>query len=173
MNEQEIAARYEEKLLALGPVLEGLNDDLLDPLTDIEFDFVKELGRMPPAPPELHGMPLKIEYESIMAKAQKLVGVAGTERFFGFVGNLAAGFPDVLNKVNGVEAVEEYADMMGVSPKIIRTQEEFDQIVTQKQQQMQKDKTLAAIPDLAKAGQNLSQADMSTDNGLTRMLAGA
>ena len=172
-NQAEIAERHEEKLLALGPVLERTHDELLDPLTDLEFDIMLEMGIVPPPPPELAGMDLRVEYESIMAKAQKLVGVAGTERFFGFVGNMAAAFPEVLKKVNAWEAVNEYGDMMGVSSHIIRTDDEAQKLVQQEQDAMAKQQQMAAIPEMAKAAQNLSGADMSTDNALTRMLAGA
>jgi hypothetical protein len=114
-----------------------------------------------------------VEYESIMAKAQKLVGVAGTERFFSFVGNAAAAFPQALDTINIDEAVFEYGDMMGVSSKIIRTQDETDAIREQKAKDQQKQQMAAQIPDLAKSAQLLSNSDLSTDNVLSRVLAGA
>lgn len=172
-NEAEIAERHEEKLLALGPVLESANDGLLDPLTDIEFARMMEIGWIPEPPEEISGMQLKVEYESIMAKAQKLVGVAGTERFLSFVGNLAAAFPVVLKKVDPLEAVEEYGDMMGVSSKIVRTKEETDRLIAEEQQAMQQKAMMEAAPQLAGAAQQLSATDLSTDNALTRMMAGA
>lgn len=172
-NEAEIAERHEEKLLALGPVLESTNDDALEPMTDIEFDRMQAIGMMPPTPPELEGMKLKVEYESIMAKAQKLVGVAGTERFFSFVGNAAAAFPQALDKINIDAAIDEYGDMMGVSSAIILTAEQADAIRKQKADAAAKQQMAAQIPQLAEAGKNLSQADTSTDNLLSRMMAGA
>jgi hypothetical protein len=172
-NVAEIAERHEEKLLALGPVLQSTNDELLDPLTDIEFDRMQQIGMVPPAPPELEGMELRVDYESIMAKAQKLVGVAGTERFFSFVGNAAAAFPQALDKINIDEAVDEYGDMMGVSSKIIRTQEQTDEIRQQKTEAQQQQQIAAAVPEMAKSAQLLSQSDLSTDNALSRVLAGA
>lgn len=172
-NEKEIAERTEEKLLQLGPVLEGLNDDLLEPLTDIEFAIMQTIGMVPEPPEEIAGQPLKVEYESTMAKAQKLVGVAGTERFFSFVGNAAAAFPQALDKINIDEAVDEYGDMMGVSANIIRTDEATQALREQKAADAQKQQMAAQIPDLAKAAQNLSGADLSTDNVLSRVLAGA
>jgi len=171
--EAEIAERHEEKLLALGPVLEGTNDELLDPLTDIEFDRLQFLGMVPEPPEELAGMELRVDYESIMAKAQKLVGVAGTERFFGFVGGLAAAFPSALEKINADEAVEEYADMMGVSAKILLTDEQTATIRQQKAEAQRREQIMGALPVLADAAKNMAQSDLSTDNALSRVLAGA
>ena len=172
-NEREIAERQEEKLLALGPVLQSMNDELLDPLTDIEFEIMKHLGLVPEPPEEIAGMELKVEYESVMAKAQKLVGVAGTERFFGFTGNLLAAYPDVRDKINADEAIDEYGDMMGISAKLLRTDEEVEEIRQARAQQEQQAKMAAAVPELAKAAESLSGADLSTDNALSRILAGA
>lgn len=172
-NEKEIAERHEEKLLQLGPVLESVNDDLLEPLTDIEFERMQFLGMVPPAPPEIQGMKLRVNYESIMAKAQKLVGVAGTERFFSFAGNLAAAFPSVLDKIDSDKAIDEYGDMMGISANIVRTDEDTQALRQQKAQEAQRQQMAAQIPELAKAAQNLAGSDLSTDNALSRMLAGA
>jgi hypothetical protein len=172
-NEAEIAERHEEKLLALGPVLERMNDEFLDPLTDLEFDRMQAIGMVPDPPEELAGMELRVDYESIMAKAQKLVGVAGTERFFGFVGGLAAAFPSALEKINADEAVDEYGDMMGVSSKIILTDDQAATLRQEKAEAQRKEKLLGAVPVLADAAKNLAASDMSTDNALTRMLAGA
>jgi hypothetical protein len=84
----EVIERREEKLLALGPVLEQLNQDLLDPLIDNTFHIMNRQGLIPPAPEVLQGMDLKVEYISIMAQAQKLIGIAGIERFAGFASPL-------------------------------------------------------------------------------------
>ena len=172
-NEAEIAERHEEKLLALGPVLESTNDGFLDPLTDIQFSLMMQYGMVPQPPEELAGMDLKVEYESIMAKAQKLVGVAGTERFVAFLGNLAAAKPDVLDRLDEDEVVDEYGDMMGVSSKIIRPLEEAQKIRADRAKAQQMAQAAQNAPALAGAAKQLSQTDMSTDNALTRVMAGA
>lgn len=172
-NEAEIAERHEEKLLALGPVLESTNDGLLDPLTDIQFALMLKYGLVPEPPDEIAGQDLRIEYESIMAKAQKLVGVAGTERFISFAGNMAAAFPEVLDRVDADQVIEEYGDMMGVSSRVIRPIEAAEQIREQRAKQQQAAKMAEAAPGMAQAGKLLSETDMSNDNALTRILAGA
>lgn len=172
-NEAEIAERHEEKLLALGPVLESTNDGLLDPLTDIQFSIMLRRGLVPQPPEEIAGSDLRIEYESIMAKAQKLVGVAGTERFIAFAGNMAAAFPEVLDRVDADQVIDEYGDMMGVSSRVIRPVEVAQRIRQQRAQAQQAAKMAEAAPGMAQAGKLLSETDMSSDNALTRMLAGA
>ena len=172
-NEAEIAERHEEKLLMLGPVLESTNDGFLDPLTDIQFAMLVKYGMIPEPPQELADMDLKVEYESIMAKAQKLVGVAGTERFLAFAGNLAAAKPNVLDRINEDEAIDEYGDMMNVSSKIIRPLEEAEKIRAQREKAQQAAAMAQNAPAMAGAAKQLSETDMSTDNALTRVMAGA
>ena len=172
-NEKELAMRQEEKLLELGPVLERVHDEFLDPDTDLEFHYLDQLGLIPPPPEELHGRPLKVEYVSLMAQAQKLVGVAGTERFLGFVGNMAGLFPEVRHKVNSFAAVNEYGEMMGVPANIVVEDDVAQAKVDAEMQAKQQAAQSQMAGNAAAAAKQLSETDTSTDNMLTRVMAGA
>jgi hypothetical protein len=119
MTATEVAERHEEKLLMLGPVLERLHNELLDPLIDITFTRMLEAGIIPPAPPELQGMDLNVDFISMLAQAQRAIGVNGIDRFVGNLGQVASFKPDVLDKFNSDEWVDSYSDMLGVDPKLI------------------------------------------------------
>jgi hypothetical protein len=120
-NEMEIMRREEEKLLMLGPVIERLFDDLLDPLIDRTFSQAVKAEILPPPPPELEGMDLKVNYISSLAQAQRAVGTGSIERVATFIGNLAgaSGDPSVWDKYDKDQAVDEYASMVGVPPRTI------------------------------------------------------
>lgn len=170
---REIDERHEEKLLALGPVLEQLNQDLLDPLVEITFETMVKQGLVPPAPPELHGVPLRVIYTSIMAQAQKLLGIAGLERFSGFVGNVRTTTEDpaVLDKVDMDTLIDKYGEMTGIPPGIVRDQDKVDAIRQQRQQQQQAQAQAEQAAQAADAAKKLSGADMTGDNALTRLAA--
>lgn len=119
MTATEVAERHEEKLLMLGPVLERLHNELLDPLIDITFTRMVEAGIVPPAPPELQGMDLNVEFVSMLAQAQRAVGTNSVDRFVGNLGAVAGFKPDVLDKFNADYWVDSYSDMLGVDPKLI------------------------------------------------------
>lgn len=170
---REIEERHEEKLLALGPVLEQLNQDLLDPLIDITFDILNRQGQIPEAPEELQGVPLKVEYISIMAQAQKMVGISGLERTTQYVLGLAAADPGVFKKFNTQQAVDVYADMASIHPSIIRSDEEVESLENQERQAAAAQQQVEMINQGTQAAKNLSQADLETDNALTRMIEGA
>ena len=67
----EVAERRAEKLVMLGPVLERLHDDLLEPLIGRVFQIMARNGHIPPPPyEELDGLRLQPEYVSPMAALQ-------------------------------------------------------------------------------------------------------
>ena len=67
----EIAERRDEKLVMLGPVLERLHDELLEPLIGRTFQIMARAGEIPPPPsPMLDGLRLQPEYVSPMAGMQ-------------------------------------------------------------------------------------------------------
>ncbi len=169
---REIEERHEEKLLALGPVLEQLNQDLLDPLIDVTFDNAYKQGILPEPPEELQGMPLKVEYISVMAQAQKLVGIAGIERFAGFVGQIVAQTqnPELLDKVDADQMIDEYGDAVGISPRIIRSDDEVEEIRSNRAAAQQKQVQSEKIRDLAASAKDLSAANMNEDNALKRIV---
>lgn len=125
---REIDERHEEKLLALGPVLEQLNQDLLDPMVDITFDFMLKQGHIPEPPEELEDVRLKVEYVSIMAQSQKLIGIGTVERFASFANQLGTVVQSALDKVDTDQMVDVYADLTGVPPSLIRSDEEVEAI---------------------------------------------
>ena len=154
---REIDERHEEKLLALGPVLEQLNQDVLDPLIDRVFAIMLRKGLIPPAPESIQGEPLRVEYVSIMAQAQKQVGLAGLERFSSFVAQIAQTAPDIVDNVDDTELVAQYADATGVPPKILRHADQVAQIRDQRAQQQRAQQMAENAPKMAGAAQSLSQ----------------
>ena len=66
---REIQERHEEKLLMLGPTLQRLQTELLDPLIDRTFSIMArpEIDVLPPAPEEIQGKELRVEYVSMLA----------------------------------------------------------------------------------------------------------
>lgn len=168
----QINTMREEKLLMLGPVLERLNDDLLDPLITRIFNLMNKNGMLPPPPPEIQGMPLRVEYISVLAQAQKAMGIGNIERFIGFVGNLAAATqnPEVWDKVDTDQSIDEYADGVAVPPTLVRTDEAVQQLRQSRQQQQQTMQATALAQQGAEAAKTLSETNMQGDNALTRAL---
>jgi len=155
----EIAERHEEKLLMLGPVLERLHNELLSPLIDITFDYAAEAGILPPAPPELEGMDLNIEFVSTLAQAQRTVSAQGMDRLLGSVGSLAGLFPQVIDKINPFQVIDDYADMYGVNPKAIVPTEDAMAAGEAKAKAAQAQAAMAQAPAMAQTAKAISGID--------------
>lgn len=170
MTAREVAERHEEKMLQLGPVMERLQDELLDPLIDRFFGLMLRNGDVPPPPEELQGVELKVEYLSIMAQAQKMLGTSAVERLSSFVGSLATAFPDALDKLDADQTVDEYSNMLGTPPALVRTDEDVAKLRAARAKAQQEQALREQQAQLAEGAKTLSQADTSGDNGLTRLL---
>lgn len=169
----QINTLREEKLLQLGPVLERLNDEQNDPAIDMAFNFANERGMLPEPPEELMGLPLQVEYISILAQAQRALGISNIERFVGFVGNLANFDPNVLKKVDLMAVVDEYGEGVGVSPKIIRATEDVMAEVEQDKQMAQMQQMAEMAPQLTSAAKNLATSPTGVDSALDNLLGAA
>lgn len=168
---REIDERHEEKLLALGPVLEQTNQDLLDPVIDNLFNIMVQRQMLPPPPQELQGIELKVEYISIMAQAQKLVGIAGLDRFTGYATNLMQFNPNLGVKLNWNQMVDDYAEITGVNPAIVKSDEEAEAALQQIQQAQQAQMEAQQAAEMAKAANQMAGAKLAEgDSALDRML---
>ncbi len=169
---REVAERHEEKMLQLGPVLERLQDELLDPLVDRAFGILLRSEQLPPPPEEIEGQDLRVEYVSILSQAQKLIGTTGVERLTGFAGQAAQIDPSVLDVLDGEQVLRGYADMLGTPAKMLRDAEEVAAMRAERQAQQQAAQQLEAAGQMAAGAKTLSETDTSGDNALTQMLAG-
>lgn len=163
---REIAERHEEKLLMLGPVLENVHDELLAPLVDYTFLQIIEAGIMPPPPPELQGQELKVEFVSVLAQAQKAVGLNSVDRLIGTIGAISNGqaaagkVPDAWDKLDTDQAIDKYADMLGVDPDLIVADEN---VVLVRQQRAQA-QAQAATQQNAAVNSQTAKTLSETDN---------
>lgn len=157
---REIEERHEEKLLALGPVLERTNDELLEPLIDRVYLMMDENGLIPPAPDQLQDVDLKVEFISIMAQAQKYVGVASMDRFVASTVPYFEALPEMKDSIDARVIVEEYQDMLGANPKVVRTKEEAKEIADNRDQAAAGMMQAQQAEQMAKAGKNLSDSKL-------------
>lgn len=171
MPVEAVAEMREEKLLMLGPVLQRLDSELLDKLINRTFSVMAENNLLPVPPDEMQGMQLKVEYISVMAQAQKAIGVSSIERFIGFTSGIGQFSPDALDKINVDETIDAYAASIGVPPSVVATNEQVAQIRENRAQQQ----AIAQQMQMAQAAVGGAQALGNTpmdDNSALAALAG-
>jgi hypothetical protein len=168
----EVAERHEEKLLMIGPVLERLHGEKLGPMIDLTFDYCAKANILPPPPPELEGMDLNIEFVSTLAQAQRAVAGTGYDRLLGTISSLAPLFPEVVHKIKVNQVVDDYADLYGVNPDIIRSDEEADERANAQAQAAQAAQAAASMPGMAAAAKDVSGLDMGNMRDVMQSVTG-
>ena len=166
MTAREVVERHEEKMLALGPVLERLEWELLTPAIERIYTIMEDAGKIPEPPEEIQGQELKIEYVSILAQAQRMMGLKSVEQLVSFAGSLAAVSPEVMDVVDMDAAVREYGDMVGSLQKILRGEKDVQALRAQRAQRampmQEAQQEAAAVQTLSQGAQGaktLSEID--------------
>lgn len=170
MTATEVAERHEEKLLMLGPTLERLHDEALSPLVERTFSRMLQLGLLPPPPEEMQKQQLNVEFISMLAQAQRAVGVTSTDRFITGLGTMAQMKPEVMDKLDADTAVDLYADQLGVDPRMIVGNDKVAMIRQQRAQQQQAAAQAAAMEQVAGAAKDLGSINTAQPNGLSDLM---
>jgi len=163
---REVAEKHEEKLLMLGPVLERLHTELLDPLIDRTFNILQGAGVLPPPPPELQGKDLNVEYVSVLAQAQRIVATGAVDRLVGFVGQASAIYPEARHKIDITRAIDEYSESLGVDPSMVRSDDEVAKMTQAEQRASAQQQAMMAAQQTADVAKTASETDVSEDNAL-------
>lgn len=164
MTATEVAERHEEKMLMLGPVVERLHSEMLDPLIETTFEHMLAAGIVPPPPPELHGMELNVNYVSMLAQAQRAIATNSVDRFVGNLGQIASFKPDILDKFDSDVWADKYSDMLGVDPELIIAGDKVALIRQARAQQQAAAQKMQQVEQAAGAAQKLGTVQTSTGN---------
>lgn len=165
----EVAALEQEKVMMMGPVLERLHSELLDPLVSNTFNFMVEQNALPEVPDDLNGKNLSVEYISVLAEAQRNSSVTGIVRWAQQIGMLTQLNPNAVDRIDIDKTIEELADINGIPPSLVVSGDKAALIREARDQQQQAQMQAAQMPMTASALKDLSQA---ADGGGLEKIAG-
>jgi hypothetical protein len=191
----EINARKQEQLLELGPLLDRLNGELLEPVIEDVFDLAVKRSKLawqymsrgmklppniemflPPPPKALQGVKLKIDYISILAQAVRVAEVQGINQITQYVLQLVEAKPEVMDKINWDKAIDILSERTGVPPEMIVSDAVVKDIREARAKQQaaqaaaqQKQQSILAASQAAK---NLGQAPVGGSNALDQIMNG-
>lgn len=164
----EVQARLTEKLQVIGPVIENILSESLQPKLKRIFSIIKRRGMIPPMPKSMQNVPLDIQFVSILALAQKSASTGGIEALMRMVGELGQVHPEVLDVPDFDETLQEYNDLLGNKQKILKGPKVVAAIRQQRakqQQQQQQAEALAQTADAANKGAGAANTLSTTDVG--------
>jgi hypothetical protein len=171
----EIDARRAEAMLMLGPVLERLNHEGFAKIHDRVFGIASRAGILPPAPPEIQGRHVNVEFTSMIELAQNANQASGIERLFGILGNLAGIDPAVMDNVDIDYGLDKISYLYNNDPKLIRSPDALAAIRSQReaQQKEQADLQKAEVAaKLAPGAKTLSETNVGGGQNALQAIGG-
>ena len=178
MTATEVMERHEEKLLMLGPVIERQFYELLNPVIDRTFSVLMREGKIPPPPQELieeakrqgdDKMDLKVEFISLLAQAQKIVATRAIDAVTTYALNVAQVKPDVLDKLDVDQAMDEYASATGAPPNIIVPDDMVRKAREVKVQQLAQAQQQQQMAQGAQTMKTISEVNMEEGSALNQL----
>lgn len=179
MTAYEVAQKIQEKLQVLGPVIESLITDSLKPKLKRIFGIMKRKGLIEPPPDSLKGVPLEIEFVSMLALAQKGAATGGIERLLQIIGAVTPIYPQAKDNVDIDSAIRQYNDLLGNPQKVLFGPEDVEkqrQATAQQAQQAQQQQQFAQVAEsagkAAPAAKVLSEMPAQQNNSMLGQLLG-
>jgi hypothetical protein len=157
----EVEAKRQEVMLMLGPLLESMNAELLEPLIERLMAIMLRRGLLPTVPEELEGQQVKIEFISIMHQMQQATGLVSVRAFVGEIGTIAASYPAVLDKVDFDVVADEIGKITGITPKAVLSKEEVEKLREVRAKQAMAEKAGQEALAVTQGAKNLSSVDPS------------
>lgn len=168
--------RKSESLVMLGPVLERLQNECLAPIIERTWNIMLRAKIIPPAPPQIAGMNLDVEYISMLATSQAAAQAGSMERVLQIAGQIAGIDPAIVDNIDFDIALDIYSNLLNNDPRMIRSPEALAQIRAQRaaqQQQAAEQQRADTVQKYAGAAQAAGAIDVGGgQNVVQRMLSG-
>ena len=169
MTATEVVERHEEKLLMLGPTVERQETELLQPILGRGFNIMWRAGLIPEPPKEIQGQEMKIEFVSLLAQAQKLVTSQSLHAYLGMAERVQQVSPLSVHKTDYDEFLEQFGDVVGLPPKIVKSKEDTEKSRAAEAQAIAQQKKLEQMQMAAGAAKDLSGVQGESSESLNAL----
>jgi len=175
MTATEVVSRNEEKFAMLGPILNRVFNELLEPMISRTFNILMRQGFFAPygeypMPELLQGEAIEVEFISVLAQAQKAVGLNSIDRYLERAGIAAQILgPDVLDAVDADEVMNAYGQ--NVPSRIVTDQEQRDAMRQQRAEQQAAMAQMAALESAAQTTKTMSETPTAEGTVLDELAA--
>lgn len=156
----EINVRQQEKLLALGPVLERFHNEGLDPVIRVTMALMDRAGLLPPRPQIMATTHVQAAYISVLAQAQRATQTTGMEQLYRFAGGLVAVNPSIMDSLDMDYSIRQYGDDVGVDQQNFVPQAKVDAVRAARIKDQQQAQGAQYAMAAAQGAKNLSQSDV-------------
>jgi hypothetical protein len=166
MTATEAMLRAQEKGALLAPTMGRQQSEMLGPLIERELDILARAGVLPAMPEVLReaGGDVEIEYVSPLNRAQRAEEGVAILRTLEAVAPLAQIDPSVMMIFKPEEIARELSEINGVPAKILRSQEEVEEMKAAQAQQAEAQAILQAAPVAANSAKTLAETAQLAGN---------
>jgi hypothetical protein len=164
--------RKSESLVMLGPALERIDNEVLRPIIERVFAVAQRAGIIPPAPPELQGQMMTIDFVSMLAQAQQATRAQSIERVLTLAGNIVGVVPEAMDNIDVDYSLDKLSSLLNNDPKMIRSPDALAKIRADRAKQAQAAQQADIAQKLSQGAKNLAGADMGGGQNLLQHMAG-
>jgi hypothetical protein len=173
MTATEVIERTERTLRLLGPTLGRLQSEFLGPMIERIFGVLSRADKLPLAPEILQDQELNIEYVSPLARAQRQTETQGIMRTLEFVGPIAGMDPQAAQIVKGADMVRHIADLNGVPPLLLKSNDDLmEEAKAQQEAMAAQQQAMAAQQQMAQGAEVMDMMQKGANVAKTAKEAG-
>ena len=160
MNNPEVMERINEKMTMLGPAVGRYLAEVLNPIVQRTIGILWRRGKLPEPPDEIFtGAGYEIDFVGALAQAQRRSELNTLATGLTMVGQMAQFSPEVLDKINSDNVVDEVWSITGAPVQVLRDDSEIQQIREGRAQEMMKQKEMAMVQQGAMAAKDVGKAE--------------
>jgi hypothetical protein len=150
----EVQKRDQEKMAILGPVIDRFQNEGASPAIRRIIGILRRRKMLPPQPDSLRGLPIGLQYISMLSMAQKAAATTSIERVLATAGNIVAVDPEIMDNLDLDETIREYAELVNAPHKIMRDRKAT---MAKREERRQQQATMAQTQQAAAMGAQAAQ----------------
>lgn len=155
----EISELIEQQLRMMAPVLGPIQTDFMVPCIQRSYMLKAAAGHFPPAPPQMDGATIEVDYVSASARAQAATRLFNYNRYIQSLAILQPFAPNVMDAVDPDFIAQDMAILSGVPRRGIRSPDAIIEIRAARARQDQMAAMVEAGPKIGKTVLDLSKAN--------------
>lgn len=148
---EEVYQKRDDRMRNVSPMLGRIENELLNPDIERQYNLLVENGRIPLPPPGLKNQRLKISNISPAFIAQRSIRGMAIQRLLSTMIPLTQFRPDLMDKIDIEVGMEELAQAFNVTRRAIRTSDDVASIRQAREQQNQAAQLTGMAPQVAGA----------------------
>ena len=160
MTVPEVMERVSEKMTLLGPAIGRFMNDVLQPLIEKVVHIEFEAGRLPPLPDAMRADPeFEVKFVGRLVQSQRQSEINNIMSALSIAGQVAAYKPEVLDKINGDDTIDEIFDITGVTTRMLNSDEEVRQMRQRRAEAQAEQQQIAAAQAGAQTYKDMAQGE--------------